>query len=278
VAVVAFALAIAEMVVCAVLLVIFGLNMNKRVMRQSGAWLNILMLSATFILALSQLLLCFGRTDALCTIDLYFFRFGLSLLLCGLVFKNYRIYRIFCNKTATPLSITETSLTLKIFILIGAYMLFITVFVAVFGYDAIVVQSTKNRFYYYVICKIPSRAWDVIFQVLLELFILFLIVISLILAWLTRNAGAEYRESTVLATFSGVVAISFVIFFSLARTLSDDSDAQIFRFVIQVEFLSLIVLAAIVLLFLPKVVLLYKDNVRQSRSISRQSHLSELNQ
>lgn len=273
VVVVAFAFAIIEIVVCTILLLIFGLNMNERVIRQNGSWLNVIMLAGVFTISVSQLMICFGNTDALCTIDVYFFRVGICLLLTTLIFKTYRIYLIFCNKTATPLSMSESSVVLKIFAVVFVYTIFITVFVAIFGYDAVIIQSTKNEFYQYVTCKIPSATWNTIFQIIATLFLFVLLFVVLCLAWMTRNVGREYRESSSLAAFTGIISATFIIFFPLYYVLDDESESELFRFIIRSEFAFISIWAAFFLLFFPKVYALYKDK----RTLGRQASSSFTN-
>ena len=247
------------MIVCFVLLVIFVLNFNSKVIRQSGALLNITMLAATFFMALSQLLICLSRTDATCTLVLLVYRTSLILLMSALLFKNYRVYRIFGNKSANALKITESSLLVKVFIITFIYAAVITVFVAVFGLKAITFQSLKDYYYQFVKCEIPNETWNIILEFFLELIAAALIILTLILAWLTRKAQSGYNESVPLAAFSGIIAAALLILIPLALSLGDDAESEIFRFIIQAEFISIVVVSACVLLFIPKAFVLYKS-------------------
>ena len=203
---------------------------------------------------MGQLLTSFGKTGALCTIVLFCFRVGLFVLLAGSLLKNYRIYKIFSNKTASAISITESRLLLYLGIATLLFTVFLVVVVTALGYDAIILQSSKDQFYQYVECKIPdSKAWNLIIKILLELLIIFLIIFSLIIAWITRKVDTSYRESRELVTFSIVIAAALIIFIPLNFTLNDGSNSEILKFVIQAEILSVTVIAAFALLFFPKV-------------------------
>jgi hypothetical protein len=259
VACVFFGISIIEIIVCLVLLVIFALNMDSRIVRQSGALLNVTMLVGTLMLSIAQLLTCLGNTDALCVLVLYFFRTGFMLLMSCLLLKNFRIYRIFGNKKATALNITELYLFGWVLLITGVYVGVITVFVAVFGFDAVLIQSTKDYFYQFIKCRIPFTTWNFIFEIFLEVTIVCLLVMTLILAWLTRRVHSDYSESKSLATFAGIVAIVLVILVPLSLTLGDESDSQIIRFVIQSEFILIIVVSSLGLLFIPKTIMIFRN-------------------
>jgi MFS-type transporter involved in bile tolerance (Atg22 family) len=82
---------------------------------------------------------------------------------------------------------------------------------------------------------------------------------TLILAWLTRRVHSDYSESKSLATFAGIVAIVLVILVPLSLTLGDESDSQIIRFVIQSEFILIIVVSSLGLLFIPKTIMIFRN-------------------
>ena len=71
----------------------------------------------------------------------------------------------------------------------------------------------------------------------------------MILAWLTRKVQAEYRESKGLAAFSTIISASLIIFVPLNYTLGNETNSQILRYVITVEFLTVTFISIIALLF-----------------------------
>jgi hypothetical protein len=62
-----------------------------------------------------------------------------------------------------------------------------------------------------------------------------------------------------LATFAGIVAAVLLILIPLSLTLGDESDAQIIRFVIQSEFILIIVVSSLGLLFIPKTIMIFRN-------------------
>lgn len=194
----------------------------------------------------------------------------------SLLFKNYRVYRIFANKKATAVFITENTLLMYIGISTLVFLILLTVIVAVFGFEAVIRQSSSNIFYQYVQCTLPNKAWNQIVQISLDVVIYLQVIASLILAWLTRKVQAEYRESRGLAAFAIILFVSLIIFIPLNYTLGDETDSQILRYVIVVEFFTITIISAFGLLFVPIVLSVYsqkkEDKGRKYRSSSNNNN------
>ena len=246
-----FGVGIAEFIICIGLLIFLIYHRNNRVIRQCAPLVTIAMLFGVTILALAQIFFSFARTNAWCTINLYMFRICLNIVFMSLLVKNYRIYKIFSNKKATAVSITESRLLFYIGITCLFYIIILTTFICIFGYKAALKQSTSNQFYQYIQCSIPNKTWNSILIIFLELILIIQIFASLILAWLTRKVQTEYRESRRLAAFSTMLFVELIIFVPLFYTLKDSTNSQILRYVITVEFLTVVILSAIFLLFVP---------------------------
>lgn len=126
-------------------------------MRKTSPLITLMMLAGVIFLVLAQMFQSFSRTDFLCTFDLYLYHIGFILLVSGLLVKNYRIYRIFSNRTATALKITDQLLLMIAGIISAVFIAGVTVFVAVFGIVAQLKQSSSNIFYQYVTCSISNH-------------------------------------------------------------------------------------------------------------------------
>lgn len=211
-------------------------------------------------LALAQICFSFSRTNAWCTINLYLFRISLNVILMSLLVKNYRIYKIFANKKATALSLSESRLLFDIAVTVVFYIILITTFVAVFGYNAVLKQSSSNMFYQYVQCAIPNSTWNIILIFVFEAILFIQIIASLILAWLTRKVRTEYRESRRLAAFSTIIFVETLIAVPLSYTLKGETNSEILRYVITAEFLTVTVLSAFAFLFVPTVINVLSKN------------------
>lgn len=252
-----FGLGIAELIFCIGLLIFIIYYRNEKAIRQCAPLVTITMLIGVIGLTLAQIFLSFARTDAWCSINLYLFRISFNLILMALLVKNYRIYKIFANKKATAIVITESRLLIYIGITTLFYIIVLTVIVSVFGYKAVLRQSTSNPFYQFIKCLIPNKTWNSIFQISLDVIIFIQIILSLILAWLTKKVQSEYRESRRLAAFASIMFACVIIFVPLNYTLGDSTNSQILRYVTVVQFLTLTILSAIAILFIPIVISVY---------------------
>lgn len=230
---------------------------------------SLLILFGLTIQTLSQLMLSFARTQALCIINIYLSKLGLAVMFSGLIFKYYRIYRIFANRSAVALYLPESRSILIITIFSITYLGVITVFVVVFGYDAILKTSRGNPYYQYIICRIPNKTWNLILDITMQLVVAAYLIISLTLVWLTRKVHSDYRETRSLSCYIAALSATFIIFAPLEHTFSDETDSQLFRYIITVESLTIIVVFGLALLFIPKVFLIYRErNMRKLRRLS----------
>lgn len=278
-----FGLAIIYLLIAAYMLVFFIYYRNHREIRKGAPVITLVMLIGVTGMSIALLILCLGQTDATCPIVLYFYRLSLVLLFVGLLVKNYRLYKIFSNKTANALVITEARLISFIGIVFLVFVVVLTLIVAVLGYKAVVKQSSKDEYYHYVQCAVPNKTWNDIVRISLQVVQAIPLIASLILAWLTRGIKAEYTESRELAAFATTVVAAMIIFLPLDFTLTDESQSEILRYVLYVEFLSITIIAAFSLLFAPKMYAVYKQNKklkrcnRIERSNIRMSASSEMN-
>ena len=140
------------------------------------------------MLAVGELIFCLEKTDGLCTIALYFYRIGFILIILGLLVKNYRIYRIFSNRNATTVFISETKLLLVLGAITLLDLIFITVMVAIFGFYAVLHKSDYDEFYYYYMCGFEQDGVEKFFKLSVQITQSILVLINLILAFLSVSS------------------------------------------------------------------------------------------
>lgn len=259
-----FGVAISELILCVIVLIMFINYRNYRCIRKTSPYLSLVILTGLTLIAVGSALECFGATDALCTIKLYLTRFIVVVVLKSILVKNYRIYRIFTNKQAVSVSISEGRLLLIVFIGSLFYLAIMTTFVAVFGYKAVVLKSEENIYYEYVRCVIPNNTWNTLFNYFLEFYILIILILSLISTWLTRNVYSDYNESQAVTAFIVVITVLFAILNPLAVSFKDETDSEIFRFVISAEVALIFILSGLAFLFLPKFYMIYREKKSKS--------------
>lgn len=259
-----FGVAIFELVWCFAAFMAYVIQRDNRIVRRSSPISSLIMLVSVFLLGLTQLLKCFSNTNALCTIGLYFFWIGIYTLLSCLFLKNYRLYKIFSNRTATAFELPEYKLLMVSAAVIGFYVVFMTVLVAADGYDAILKQSSSNIYYQYVRCSFNSSTWNTFFSIFYNVSMVIMVLGSLVMAWLTRKISSEYSESSALLAFSVCVAFAVIAFIPLSAALKSETDSEILRFVVSSEFLTVIIFAALSLLFMPTLIEIHKQKRREA--------------
>ena len=259
VACVFFALGIVELIVCLFILCFYIVYRNNSLIRRSSFPISVAILFGIILASIGQLLYCLGSTDALCVITLYFIRIGLIIIISGMFIKNYRIYRIFANRTAAAVNLSEAKLLSIIIIIALVYIVVITIIVIVIGFDAVLRYGSDNIYYQYIQCRVPNDTWNSIFNITMAVSSMIIIILLMIFAWLTRNVQSEFRETEALGAFAIIVAATFIILVTLIYSLSDGTDSQLFRFILLEELLSIISVSAIVLLFVPKIYIIIKQ-------------------
>lgn len=232
--------------------------------RRNSYLVSLVILLGVILSVMGLFFLSFSRTDAFCWITFYLLRTGLVFITTGLFAKNYRIYKIFSNQGASAVNLSEEKLLLWIGAFTVIYLSFPTVIFLTVGYDAVTLQSKSNIYYKYVQCRISNNTWDDICQLIIDIVLLIIIIASIILAWLTRSVSKEYRESQPLAAFSVILLAISIVLIPLGMTLKDETNSELFRYVINAEFDTVIIFSALGLLFIPKVFAILKGKSRDS--------------
>lgn len=260
-----FGIAILEMIICTILIILYLINFNDPIIKRSAPIVTFLILIGIKFMALSQLIFSLKKSHAICTLTVFTFHIGIILVITGLLVRSYRVYKIFSNKDALPVLMPESKLLWAMGLFSGIYILIIVVFVCVFGYDALTKTSSYSIYYKYIECAIPDSPWDTIFIFLLQIPILLLLVINLVLAWLTRKVRTEYRDTNSLASIVCILFASYVLFIPLGLTFNDKIDCAIMRYVIHVEFITIVIVSALGILFVPKMYVIYMKKKKNRR-------------
>jgi hypothetical protein len=136
------------------------------------------------------------------------------------------------------------------------------VFVAVFGYNAFVHYSSDSEFYEYYECGIENSTWNTIFDIVYEASIAILLLVLMVMTWLTRGVGDDYRETKSLTSFSVVFIVGYIIYKPLAYSISGGVNSALIKFALRSEFGVLVVVTALGIVYIPKLVLIYHRRIR----------------
>ena len=254
-----FGIAIAELVICLFILWFYIVYRNNSHIRKSSFPISVAILIGIIIGCIGQITYSLGATDALCIITLYFYRTGLIIVLSGMLVKNYRIYRIFANKTASAINLSEVKLLSIMIAIAAAYLLLLTVVVTVLGFNAELMYNANNVFYQYVECRVPNSTWNTIFTIIMGAISAVIIIFFIAFAWLTRNVSSDYRETKALSAFVVVVTGTYLILVTLIYSFKDSTDSQLFRYILSAELVAIINTCTILFLFFPKIYSIIKQ-------------------
>ena len=218
----------------------------------------IVLIGVTFSL-IGSIFLCFGAYDWNCNFTFFLIHVCGSLVIGGIIAKNYRIYRIFRNKSATALVIKDSQL----FMIIGAiFVYFFLLFILAIctNYGAYQYTSDQNAFYLYIECNPSTSFWTKFLEILLNVSSLLFKLFALVLALLTRKVISTYSESyEILITITIVFCIDIVLL-PLYFELESGSNSQILRTVLIFETLIITLAAILIILFYSRFYRVYKYN------------------
>lgn len=226
------------------LLYLFG----HPVIRKNTPLMSFTVLFGKILLIIGGIILCTGINDASCDIFVMFSNIGLALMLSGIIAKNYRIYKIFCNRSLIAVEIKNWQLFTIVFV-ITAYFILLSGFIMIVGLKAVLIQSESDPFYIYYACSVGDEFWQIFFNIFNQVSLIILRAIALILAWTTRNVGSEYSESRQIFSLVLIYFFLDVCFLPLLYTFQGGKNTALFKVVIRCIYISLIVLSTSILLY-----------------------------
>lgn len=253
-----------------IVLLLYIYNRNEQRIRKNSPILSYVLLIGCLFLTGRQILNCMAATDAICIIALYVLYTGATLLFGALIFKHYRVYRIFHNYSGAAITISDWRLLSYTLLLWFFFMIVVTLFV-IADFGAVTLQSNTNPFYFYVSCRNQSDFWTTLFRIVISVFCVMLVSATALLSFLTRKIPTHYGESHQIA----MVCYTFVfgvVLVPLYFLMGANTDAQTFRFVLESCFAIISLTAILCILCLPNLYRVHRDkkrNVRNRRSRSR---------
>lgn len=230
---------------------------DHQIIRRNTPMISVLMLIGLLMTGFSGIITCFGVYTYSCIIYGFFYNIGFSLVIGGIIAKEYRIYRIFSNRSALALDIQDY----KLFLIIGTITTYflILAFIPIMGsVYAAVRRSDSNEFYLYWTCYFDSKVWKDITLFFTEISFVILRLLAILLAWKTRKVTAFYSESRAVFAVVIIYLCLNIIFIPLYQALSDGTDSAIYRYSIRLINISITMGATLILLFYYRFWLIYK--------------------
>eukprot|EP01103_Thecamoeba_quadrilineata_P015021 TRINITY_DN461_c0_g1_i2.p1 TRINITY_DN461_c0_g1~~TRINITY_DN461_c0_g1_i2.p1 ORF type:complete len:724 (-),score=76.64 TRINITY_DN461_c0_g1_i2:115-2286(-) len=199
------------------LVTIFVFRRRRRVITAGLIFLLLSCLAA--ITGLVSVPLTFGKVrPALCMAHYWFLDISAAILVGSLMARQYRVWRVFSNRTVNPVVFTETKLFVCS-ILLTIPDILILLFWTILDYPTLEVDSDNN-----VTC---SSTLDILYLVLLIGTKAIVVLVSLVLAILSRNFPSAFSDSRLIgfavsrSSFSSFGFVAYLLWFCrLSRTHS----------------------------------------------------------
>ena len=231
---------------------------NHKILRRSSPLFLLLIIVGILLVLTAGIIMSAGlSSSAMCILYVFFLVTGMTLILANLLVKNWRIYKIFSNRRADAVQLSDLQLlAITAFLVV---LIWIQFFVYSFAGGTIALtrlQGKDNPFYVFDLCESPT-AWFQTFQIIAYyVFFAILVVTTGVLGFLTRKAHAGYSESRNIALIIYIYVCMAIIFIPLYYVQGLSTNSQDTRYVIVSISMLILMLATLLILFLPKILLI----------------------
>lgn len=191
-----FTLATIMIVISVMCMVYFYINRTEAVIKKSSPVFCQLMLVGIIFMGMGLIVWSLQQTMFTCVFKAWVTVIGFGLIMGNLLAKTYRIFKIFSNIRVTTSAIRDRDLLLFSagVILIEIALLIVYTFGAGIP-EALVVVSSSNYLYSYITCGSNNQAFHTAIVIAIISFNGVLVVLTAIVAFLTRNVDSAFNES-----------------------------------------------------------------------------------
>ena len=240
---------------------------NHPIIRRNTPMISSLVLSGIVFILIDGIIICTGISDASCIIFIFFYNIGFSLILGGIIAKNYRIYKIFNNRRASAVDISDLSLFLIVFVIVF-YFTLLAIFFAIAGFKAEIFQSSSDPFYLYYDCAIKNKFWQIFLAIFNQVSLLLIRFLALGFAWINRKVVSTYSESRAVTALVLIYLCLDICFLPLYFALQNGTDSAIYKLVIKSIYICLISVFTLILLFYSRFYKVYQYEIKLKKKNS----------
>lgn len=197
----------------------------------------------------------------------FFLILELTLIISSLMAKTWRIHRIFNNPNAAALHISDKRLLLFPAVLMSLFMLFCIIYC--FASGPLILkreQGQSNPFYVFDLFSSRSDWFQIFSVIFFYVYFFILFAITATMAFLTRQAHAPYRESKSITMIIYIYLSMGIIYIPLYYLQSDSMDSQDTRLAIACLNIGLLMLATLLIIYLPPILNLRRKQRRSKTS------------
>lgn len=247
---------------------------NHTLIRRNTPSISFVVIFGLFLFCISGIFLSLGIYDITCYLNVFLYNVEVGILLGGIIAKEYRVYRIFSNKSATAIEISDLKLFLIVFLI--ALYFFLIACLTIFGdLQAEIQVSASDRFYLFVKCTLKTKTISTLFSILTNCSLFLFRIVAVILAWLTRRVDNVYSESRQVGVLVTILICVILIFTPIFESLKNGTGSAIYKSCILFIAITITIAATLILLFYYRFWMVYryeqrkKDKLRITREFEQ---------
>lgn len=265
-AAVAFGLIILKMLLTVSVIAVIVWKAKHPVIRRSSPIFCVLILIGLLCIELSFFFFCFEQSVTTCHLNDWFVITGVSLVVANLLAKSYRIYRIFNNRSAVAVKLSDWELlAFSALTLLVALIMMVLYVTLGGGLEAVEIQSESDFLYVYVDCRVPNNTFQLLFIIAFYAYFVLLFCAAALLAFLNRKVSNLYSESKAVGLTVYLWLGLLILYAPIFYVQGGSTDSNQTRLVVRFIATMLACMFTLVLLFLPKIRQVFQHDHRDRR-------------
>lgn len=230
------------------------------VFRKSSPWFSFLTLFGIDLILSALIFYGLTYTTFTCFAYAWTLAIGCGMCLSNVFIKSYRIFRIFKNPEAKAVSISDK----EIFVFTAAVVIVEIILLSIYSFCSgllgpQVIQSSKDVYYKFRICLVPSKAVQLTFLIIIYVFNLTILLAIALLAFLTRKIDNSYSEAQGIAYTVYCTIMFQIIFLPLFYASGNSTGSAMTRYTLNAIIILLICYLSMIFLFSGKIARKYKQ-------------------
>ena len=165
-----------------------------------------------------------ARTGSVCVAAQWLGHLSFCLTFSAIIAKTYRIFAVFHNKslkTAAAGKLHDRNLLIYIFVCVGVFVVYLSVWTSVARPVATPLYDSKEGVSFQ--CSSVDQSWPI------PLFVVegIMLLCGLVLAFRTRNVSSRFRETPfIVASVFVIVVVAVLVLLTAKFVQEDDLDVQ----------------------------------------------------
>lgn len=240
---------------------------DHKLIRRNTPTISFVVLFGLFLVSVSGIIISTGVYDATCYLYIYMFYIGEGILLGGIIAKQYRIYKIFSNRSAVAVEIPDYKLFLIIFC-ITLYFILLCCLSIIGDLHAAIRKSNTNQFYLFVRCVYKNETWTKFMAIFAPVSVTILRLFACVMAWFTWRVNNYYSEAKPVVAVVVIYICLNISFTPLIESLKDGTDSAVIKACLTLILIVITVASTLVLLFYYRFWMVHKYELKRRDRLS----------